>query len=418
MTHPSSTPSPTAAAPTGGLTRRAALAVAATGGLVAAGVGRAGAARANPSPGGGSGGGAGGSWRPTTSSEGFGTTKGGEAVERWTFGHDGLRVTMLTYGATIQSLLVPDAHGDVADVSLGQKTLAEYEALTTFFGATIGRYANRIKGGRFSIDGRGYQVPVNDPGTNPQNALHGGPKGFNTRVWDAEAVERDGEAGVRFSLVSADGDQGFPGELTVHVEYVVTSGAELAIRYSATTTAPTVLNLTNHVYFNLAGESSGDVYGQELQITASRFTPIDAVSIPLGPQRDVAGTPFDFRDAHAIGERIRVPDEQILNALGYDHNWVFDDGVDRDATPVVVARDPESGRCVETFTDQPGVQFYSGNFLTGSLVGPGGTTYRQGAGFTLETQHFPDSPNQPGYPTTVLRPGEEFTSWTRFRFSA
>ncbi len=394
------------------LSRRSALAAAAAGGLLATAVGRAAPARAN------GGGAAGGGGTPTTSSEPFGTTRGGQAVERWTFGHDGLRVTMLTYGATIQSVLVPDARGEVADVSLGQRTLAEYEALTTFFGATIGRYANRIAKGRFTLDGRTYQVPVNDPGTNPQNALHGGPEGFNTRVWDAEALQGDGEAGVRFTLVSPDGDQGFPGELTTVVEYAVTSDSQLVIRYRATTTAPTVLNLTNHVYLNLAGESSGDVYDQELQIAASRFTPIDAVSIPLGPQRDVAGTPFDFREPHRIGERITVPDEQVLNALGYDHNWVFDDGVDRERTPVVVARDPHSGRVVETFTDQPGVQFYSGNFLTGSLVGQGGRTYRQGAGFTLETQHFPDSPNQPDYPSTALRPGEEFTSWTRFRFSA
>ena len=394
------------------LSRRSALAAAAAGGLLATAVGRAAPARAN------GGGAAGGGGTPTTSSEPFGTTRGGQAVERWTFGHDGLRVTMLTYGATIQSVLVPDARGEVADVSLGQRTLAEYEALTTFFGATIGRYANRIAKGRFTLDGRTYQVPVNDPGTNPQNALHGGPEGFNTRVWDAEALQGDGEAGVRFTLVSPDGDQGFPGELTTVVEYAVTSDSQLVIRYRATTTAPTVLNLTNHVYLNLAGESSGDVYDQELQIAASRFTPIDAVSIPLGPQRDVAGTPFDFREPHPIGERTTVPDEQVLNALGYDHNWVFDDGVDRERTPVVVARDPRSGRVVETFTDQPGVQFYSGNFLTGSLVGQGGRTYRQGAGFTLETQHFPDSPNQPDYPSTALRPGEEFTSWTRFRFSA
>ncbi|MEH3076413.1 MAG: galactose mutarotase [Quadrisphaera sp.] len=396
-----------------GITRRSALVAAAAGGLLASTVAGAGPASAH-----GRGGGNRGSGKPTTSSEPFGTTKDGKAVQRWTFGHDGLRVTMLTYGATIQSILVPDRRGKVADVSLGQKTLAEYEALTTFFGATIGRYANRIAEGRFALDGQTYQIPVNDPGTNPVNALHGGPKGFNTRVWGAEAIHGDGEAGVRFTLVSPDGDQGFPGELTTTVEHTVTSDAQLSIRYRASTTKPTVLNLTNHVYFNLAGESSGDVYGHELQIRASQFTPIDEVSIPLGPQEDVAGTPFDFRTPRTIGERITSADQQILNALGYDHNWVFDGGLDRQKTPVVVARDPGSGRVVETFTDQPGVQFYSGNFLTGSLVGPGGRTYRQGAGLTLETQHCPDSPNRSSYPSTVLRPGSEFTSWTRYRFSA
>lgn len=352
------------------------------------------------------------------SSEPYGTTKGGQRVERWVFGDDVLRVAMITYGATITSIEVPDRHGRRGNVALGLRTLAEYETVSPYFGATIGRYANRIAGGRFTLDGRRYQVPVNNPPDHPVNALHGGPGGFSTRVWTAAEVRRPHEVGVRFSLVSPDGDQGFPGTLRTEVEYVVTDAAELEIHYTATTDAPTVVNLTNHVYFNLAGESSGDVYDHLVQIRASRFTPIDAVSIPLGPQRDVAGTPFDFRTPHAIGERITVPDQQILNGLGYDHDFVLDAGLDRSRTPVVTVTEPTTGRVLRTYTDQPGVQFYTGNFLTGSLVGTGGRTYRQGAGFTLETQHFPDSPNQPSYPSTVLRPGQTFTSRTVYRFSA
>ena len=351
----------------------------------------------------------------SVASEPYGTTAGGAAVERWVFGDDVLRTSMITYGATITRIDTVDGDGGVGNVVLGLSTLEEYEADSPYFGATIGRYANRIAGGRFTLDGRTYQVPVNDPATDPVNALHGGPDGFDSRVWEAEAIEREHEVGVAFTLLSPDGDQGFPGALSVAVEYTVSDTADLSIRYRATTDAPTVVNLTNHVYLNLAGEDSGTVYDHRLRIRAERFTPIDATSIPLGPQREVAGTPFDFREPHAIGERIRVPDQQILNALGYDHNWVLDEA-DRAGTAVVEVVEPTTRRVLLAYTDQPGVQVYTGNFLTGSLVGPGGRTYRQGSALTLETQHFPDSPNRPDYPTTVLRPGEDFTSWTCFAF--
>ena len=348
----------------------------------------------------------------TVFAEPFGTTAGGEKVQRWLFGNDVLGVAMLTYGATIQGIRAVDAHGGRADVALGLRTLQEYETVSPYFGATIGRYANRIADGRFTLDGKTYQIPIN----NAPNALHGGPKGFNTRVWSAAAIRRPHEVGVRFGLVSPDGDQGFPGRLSVTVEYTVSDRAVLDIRYRATTDKPTVINLTNHTYFNLAGEDSGDIYDHRLMMRADQFTPIDATSIPLGPQRDVAGTPFDFRSPHAIGARIRTSTTQILNALGYDHNWVFNRGIDRASTPVITVTEPTSGRILDCYTDQPGVQFYSGNFLNGALVGPGGKTYRQGAGFTLETQHFPDSPNEPSYPSTVLRPGQTFSSRTAYRF--
>ena len=358
-----------------------------------------------------------GGGRLTVTSEHFGTTKGGRAVRRWRFGNGALRVWMLDYGATIQRLETPDRHGRKADVVLGQRTLAEYEALDTYFGATIGRYANRIAKGRFTLDGTTHQIPVNDPGTAPVNALHGGPDGFDDRVWDAVAIRRDDRVGVAFSLVSPDGDQGFPGTLRITVEYTVDAHARLRIDYRATTDQATVVNFTNHAYFNLAGESSGDVYDHRVTIPANRFTPIDATSIPLGPQRAVSGSPFDFRTPHTIGSRIRVPDQQILNALGYDHNWVLS-GAEHVNGLRLAARvtEPTTRRALECWTDQPGVQFYTGNFLTGKYIGPGNRTYRQGAGFTLETQHFPDSPNQPSYPSTVLRPGDTFRSRTRFDF--
>lgn len=392
-----------------GPSRRAALVAGAvagigTAGLAAAGPARAAAPAAAP---------AAVSRGPlTVFAEPFGTTKGGQKVERWLFGDNVLGVAMLTYGATIQGIRAVDAHGGRADVMLGLDTLEQYETISPYFGATIGRYANRIAKGRFTLDGTTYQIPIN----NAPNALHGGPEGFNTKVWSATPIRRAHEVGVRFGLVSPDGNMGFPGRLTVSVEYTVSDQSVLLIRYRATTDKPTVVNLTNHTYFNLAGEDSGSIYDHSVTIRARQFTPIDTTSIPLGPQRDVAGTPFDFRTPHLIGSRIRVADTQILNALGYDHNWVLDSGFDRTTTPVVTVSEPTSGRIMDCYTDQPGVQFYTSNFLNGALVGPGGMTYRQGAGFTLETQHFPDSPNEASYPSTVLRPGQTYDSRTAFRF--
>ena len=352
----------------------------------------------------------------STSVEPWGTTRGGEAVSRWVFGDDVLRVSMITYGATVTRIDTVDARGGVADVALGLDTLERYEDDSPYFGATVGRYANRIAGGRFTLDGAAHQVPVNDPGTDPVNALHGGPDGFDSRVWDAEAIRREHEAGVAFTLRSPDGDQGFPGALDVRVEHTVSDTADWTIRYTATTDAPTVVNLTNHVYLNLAGEDGGGVDDHELLVRADRFVPVDATSIPLGPYRDVTGTPFDLREPRRVGEGVRTPDEQVLTALGYDHSWVFSEGLDRARVPVVEVFEPRTGRVLLVGTDQPGVQVYTANLLDGSLVGPGGRTYRQGSALTLETQHLPDSPNQDAYPTTVLRPGQTFTSWTRYSF--
>lgn len=344
------------------------------------------------------------------SSEPFGTMPDGTAVRRFTFGSDhGVLVQMLTYGATIQTLRAPDRRGRTDNIVLGMRTLDEYRALDTYFGATIGRYANRIADGRFTLDGTTYQIPPNDNG----NALHGGPEGFNTKVWDATEVRRHDAVGVRFELTSPDGDMGFPGTLKVSVTYTVNVRAELVIHYLATTDKPTIVNLTNHAYFNLAGEGSGDVSGHRMRLAASRYTTIDAESIPLGPLPTVAGTPFDFRHATPVGARIREGVEQIQNAHGYDHNWVLDGGGRR---PFVVITEPTTGRVLEAVTDQPGVQFYSGNFLDGSLTGISGHTYRQGDGLTLETQHFPDSPNHPDYPSTVLRPGQTYDTTTTYRF--
>jgi aldose 1-epimerase len=348
------------------------------------------------------------------SSEPFGTMPDGTPVRRYTFGAPhGLSVQMLTYGATIQALHTPDRHGRQGNVVLGLKTLDEYRTVSPYFGATIGRYANRIKGGRFSIDGHTYQIPPNDNG----NALHGGPLGFDKKVWSAEEVRSPDSVGVRFGLVSPDGEMGFPGTLTATVTYTVDTSGELAIDYHATTDKPTIVNLTNHAYFNLAGEGEDTVYATAMQVDADQYTPIDTVSIPLGPQAAVAGTPFDFRHPTALGARIRDGVTQLVNAKGYDHNWVLT-GYGAGMRTVARAYHPGTGRRLECRTDQPGVQLYTGNFLDASVKGTSGRMYRQGDAFTLETQHYPDSPNEPSYPSTVLRPGQVYRTRTVFAFRA
>lgn len=346
--------------------------------------------------------------------EHFGTMPDGTAVERYTFGSaKGIEVSMITYGAAIQKILAPDCRGHRDDVVLGLQTLDEYRTMSPYFGATIGRFANRIAKGQFTLDGTTYQIPLN----NGPNALHGGPEGFNTKVWKATEIRERNRVGVRFSYVSVDGEMGFPGTLTTVVRYTVNADSELTIGYHATTDAKTIVNLTNHSYFNLGGEGEDTVYDHQLILNADRYTPIDATSIPLGPLPPVAGTPFDFRRKHTIGARIRDGVEQIRNGKGYDHNWVLN-AARHGLTKAAWVREPQSGRVLECWTNQPGVQFYSGNFLDGSLVGISGHTYRQGDAFTLETQHYPDSPNQPSYPTTVLKPGKAFNSTTIFRFTA
>lgn len=344
----------------------------------------------------------------------YGALPDGTAVDRFILRTErGTTAEIIAYGAILTALRVPDRAGALANVVLGYAALAGYLADDASYGATVGRYANRIAGGRFAIDGTTYRLALN----NGPNALHGGLKGFSKVVWQAEgAVGADGPA-VALRYVSADGEEGYPGELSVEVRYALTADDAIRIDYTATTTKPTVLNLTNHSYFNLAGEDAGDIHGHELMIAADAFTPTDATAIPTGEIRAVDGTPFDFRVAKPIGARIREPHEQILLGHGYDHNFVLRPNPSGDARLAARLREPRSGRVMEVLTSEPGIQLYTGNFLNGRHRGAGGRAYRQSDGLCLETQHFPNSPNEPSFPPTVLRPGETFRSRTEYRFS-
>nr|WP_321986052.1 aldose epimerase family protein [uncultured Lichenicoccus sp.] len=322
---------------------------------------------------------------------------------------NGIAVRILGFGGIIASLEAPDRNGRLANIVLGYPDLAGYEAHngTTHFGALIGRYANRIANGRFSLDGTDYRLPVNDA----PNSLHGGPDGFGRKVW---TLKPEGEDAVRLSLSSPDGEAGYPGKLDAAVTYRLTDADELEIDYVATCDVPTVVNLTNHSYFNLAGEASGSIEGHVVQIEADQFTAVDASLIPTGRLVPVDGTPLDFRVPTQIGDRLRVAHEQMALARGYDHNWVLR-GQPGTLRRAVTVHDPASGRALTCLTTQPGLQFYSGNFLDGTLAGTSGTLYRQADGFCLETQHFPDSPNQPDFPSTVLRPSQTYRERTIFR---
>ncbi|WP_369388966.1 aldose epimerase family protein [Streptomyces sp. CG1] len=342
----------------------------------------------------------------------FGTLADGTKVYRWSLENGGTRMKVLSYGGIIQSLEIPDRHGRYANVSLGYDRLAAYVAGTTFFGATIGRYGNRIAKGQFTLDGKKYQLSVNDG----VNSLHGGKQGFNTKVWDIEPFATGSDVGLHLYYTSVDGEMGYPGTLRTKVTFTLTRHGDWRIDYEATTDKPTVVNLTNHTYYNLAGEGSGSIYDHELWLAAGRFTPTDSGLIPTGELAKVKGTPFDFTHPKPIGRDIRTGHPQLVTAKGYDHNFVLDKGVTAEPEHVVTLRDPGSGRTLKIFTDQPGVQFYSGNFLDGTLVGPSGHTYRQGDGLALETQHFPDSPNEPSFPSTVLRPGHTYRTTTIHRF--
>lgn len=341
----------------------------------------------------------------------------GQAVERITLTNAlGLSVSILTYGGIIQQLSVPDRNGTFANVALGFGNLDDYRTKSPYFGAIVGRFANRIANGRFTLDGVTYEVPVN----NGPNSLHGGIHGFDRKIWAAEVFDDKHQLGLLLRSTSPAGEEGYPGTLTTTVRYEVLADAPLLrVSYHATTDAPTVLNLSNHCYFNLAGEGNGTILDHVIQIRARRYLPVDPTLIPTGELASVKETPFDFTEAHVIGERINRPDdEQLAIAGGYDHCMVFDTADDLGFVPdwQVKAVDPRSGRVMTVLTDQPGVQFYSGNFLDGTFPGTSGKPYAQRAGFCLETQHFPDSPNQPEFPSTVLRPGEEFSSTTTFGF--
>jgi aldose 1-epimerase len=351
--------------------------------------------------------------------EPFGTMPDGTAVTAFRLRSDELEVTVLDYGGVVQSVLAPDRDGGRADVVLGFDAAEPYATASPYFGALVGRYANRIGHARFSLDGREYPLQAN----NGPNSLHGGPQGFDKQRWAAEEL---GGTGVRLSLVSPDGDEGFPGRLAVTVTYGLT-GDSLRIDYEAHNEEAegglaTVVNLTNHSYWNLAGEGSGSVAEHELRLHASRYTPVDATSIPVGELAPVDGTPFDFRTPTPVGARWREGHEQLARAGGYDHNFVLD-GVGGGAPEregvglAAVVRDPGSGRVLEVWTDQPGVQFYSGNHLTGQLRGKSGRLYRAGDALCLETQYFPDSPNRPDFPSTVLRSQETFRTSTVVRLT-
>ncbi|QLH21527.1 aldose epimerase family protein [Streptomyces sp. Rer75] len=345
--------------------------------------------------------------------EHFGTLADGTKVDRWTIENGRTRLGVLSYGGVVQTLEIPDRHGRRANVSLGFADLDSYVASSPYFGALIGRYGNRIARGTFTLDGTKYQLPVNDG----PNSLHGGDKGFDKRVWTVAPFRKGADVGLTLRRVSPDGEMGYPGALTVRVDYTLTAAGDFRIDYEATTDKATVVNLTNHTYYNLAGEGSGSIYDHRLQIAASRYTPVDKTLIPTGELAKVAGTPFDFRRAKEIGRDIREAHQQVLYGQGIDHNFALDKGLTRRPEHIVTVTEPESGRVMKIATTEPGVQFYTGNFLTGTFAGTSGQVYRQGDGFCLETQHFPDSPNQPAFPTTVLRPGATYRSTTVHSFS-
>jgi aldose 1-epimerase len=342
----------------------------------------------------------------------FGTVPGGPAIELFTLTNPGgVEVRAMTYGGIIVSLRVPDRRRQLDDIVLGFDTAAEYAAGHPYFGAIVGRYANRIANGRFVLDGKTYQLATN----NGPNHLHGGVKGFDKVIWSGEPFQDDRGAGVVFTYTSGDGEEGYPGTVKARVTYTLTDRNELLFDYHATADRPTVINLSQHSYFNLAGQGSRDVLEHELQIHADRYTPVDDTLIPTGELAAVAGTPFDFRALTAIGARIGQDHVQLVRGRGYDHNYVLTrTGPDLQNAARVVER--TTGRTLEVATTEPGVQFYSGNFLDGTITGKQGRVYRQRYGFCLETQHFPDSPNEPAFPSTVVGPGQEYRSRTVFRF--
>lgn len=358
---------------------------------------------------------------PGVTSRSFGTLPDGRDVTLFhVTSPTGMQMHVTNYGGIITSLTAPDRNGDFEDVVLGYETLEEYLRETPYFGAIVGRYGNRIAKGQFELDGERYVLARNDG----DNHLHGGLVGFDKVLWEASPISRGSDYGIVFTYESPDGEEGYPGTLSAEVTYLLTADNRLVVSYRATTDKATPVNLTQHTYFNLAGPGSDSILDHELMIAAEHFTPIDAGFIPTGEIRPVDGTPFDFLAATAIGARIDEADQQLTNGLGYDHNFVLSSDAavqSSDAADLHLAarvRDPESGRVMEVHTTEPGVQFYSGNFLDGSLIGKSGNVYEHRSGFCLETQHFPDSPNKPEFPSTILRPGETYESQTVFVFKA
>ncbi|MBN1578608.1 MAG: galactose mutarotase [Chitinispirillaceae bacterium] len=342
----------------------------------------------------------------------FGSMPDGRKVDLFTLtNHNGVTVTITAYGAAVVSIIIPDKNGDMGDIILGFDSLAGYlQKGNPFFGSTIGRFANRIARGKFTLNGKEYTLAIN----NGVNHLHGGPGGFDKVLWQAENIDRKDDAAVTMSYESPDGEEGYPGAMKATVAFQLTDNNELRFDYHAEADADTVVNLTNHTYFNLNGQ--GDILDHLLRLNASSFTPIDATQIPTGELRPVAGTPFDFTRPEKIGSRIdRTDDEQIVNGLGYDHNFVC--STNGSLSKAAAVYSPASGRLLEVLTTEPGIQFYSGNFLDGTLTGKRGVIYKKRGGFCLETQHFPDSPNQKLFPSVVLKAGTLFKSTTINRFS-
>ena len=342
----------------------------------------------------------------------FGRLPGGSAVDLWLLANDAIELQAISLGGIIVSLRVPDRHGHRADVVLGHDALTPYLENRSYFGAVIGRYANRIAGGRFSLDGREYQLAVNDG----PNHLHGGLRGFDQHLWKAAPADTAEGAGVTFTRISPAGEEGYPGSLTVSVTYVLMQD-RVELSYYATTDASTVVNLTQHTYFNLGGETSTSILDHELLIHADGFTPVDSSLIPTGAITPVEGTPFDFRTGAVLGERLGWQDAQLRIAGGFDHNYVVGPrGLA--LAPAAELRDASTGRRLEIRTTEPGLQCYAGQLLDGHVVGAHGRIFTRHAGLCLETQHFPDSPNKPQFPSVVLRPGEEYVSRTTWRFTA
>ena len=320
----------------------------------------------------------------------------------------------MTYGAVITSIKTPDRTGNQADIVLGFDSLAGYVAGSPYFGAVVGRYANRIARGQFTLDGVTYHLARN----NGPNTLHGGQRGFDKVVWSGEPFQNDSAAGVRLRHESSDGEEGYPGAASVRVTYTLTDADELIVDYEASTTKATPLNLSQHTYWNLHGEGQGNILDHVLTLNASAITPVDSTLIPTGQIAPVAGTPFDFRQPTAIGARIGESHKQLRFGRGYDHNWVLDQATAGALTLAARLEDPVSGRLIDISTTEPGVQFYSGNFLDGTIKGKGGQVYEHRTGLVLETQHFPDSPNHASFPSTILRPGQHYRSRTIIAFHA
>ncbi|WP_116105237.1 aldose epimerase family protein [Lewinella sp. IMCC34191] len=346
--------------------------------------------------------------RDSVSVTGFGDTPEGPAEVYTLTNENGMEVDITNYGGIITSIRVPDRDGNMADVAHGFPTVEGYLGEDPYFGALIGRYGNRIANGTFTLNGETYELPTNDG----PNSLHGGPEGFHTKLWNATAMNE--ENAVELQRTSPDGEEGYPGNLDVTVRYTLTDDNEVRIDYTATTDKATPVNLTNHSYFNLSG--GGTILDHELMIDADAYTPVNNTLIPTGELRDVEGTPFDFREPTAIGERIEEENEQLGFGQGYDHNWVLNSG-GGSLTSVATLYDPSSGRMMEVLTTEPGIQFYSGNFLDGSFTGKDDVSYELRSALCLETQHFPDGPNQADFPSTILEPGDTYESETVYRFS-